>query len=359
MVCMDVANKLSSDPTVNVAFRRSMEKFESANRSIDIVRASNFSLSYLNRQIILLLSSQGIADSVFHALQDEMIDEVMSITRNAQRACHVLRQFNGKSGGNETHRMLIGYLSRFGLRQEDFARRLLLCFQAFQLKQLRTKARILIKNGCVLFGVVDETKTLKYEEVFIQMTENETGKARIIKDTTVIVTRNPCLHPGKTFTGRSALFSPLLSHQGDIRRYRAVDNPLLHELKNVIVFPMDGPKSMTAELAGGDLDGDTFWITWDQRLVFAKNYPALCYSQQSTDQRDSAANGSDRSYSIADICRFFVQYIEADNLGVIATWHLALADKYGVTDKRCLKLAEMHRFEPDRELSDGEHSSLL
>ena len=77
MVCVDVANKLSSDPTVNVAFRRSMKKFESANRSMDIVRAANFSFSYLNRQIILLLSSRGIPDSVFHVLQDEMIDEVM------------------------------------------------------------------------------------------------------------------------------------------------------------------------------------------------------------------------------------------------------------------------------------------
>jgi len=138
-----------------------------------------------------------------------------------------------------------------------------------------------------------------------------------------------------------------------------VDNPLLHDLKNVIVFPMVGPKSMTAELSGGDLDGDTFWISWDQRLVFANNYPALCYDHQSMGQKDSATNGSDRNYSIGDICRFFVHYIEADNLGVIATWQMALADIYGVTDRRCLKLAVMHRSEFDRDLSSEKHSSLL
>ncbi|CAF4533240.1 unnamed protein product, partial [Rotaria magnacalcarata] len=35
---------------------------------------------------------------------------------------------------------------------------------------------------------------------------------------------------------------------------------------------MDGPRSMTAELAGGDLDGDTFWISWDPRLIFTDNF---------------------------------------------------------------------------------------
>ena len=196
MVCVDIANKLTSDSKTNVAFRPSMNKFESENCSIDIVRAANYSMSYLNRQIILLLSSQGIPDSVFHTLQDEMIDEVMSITADAERAGQVLHKFNGKSGGNGTHQMMIGYLWRFGLRQEAFARQFLICFQAFQLKQLRTKSRILIKKGCVLFGVVDESKILKYGQVFIQIIDNETDKPRIITGP-VIVTRNPCLHPGK------------------------------------------------------------------------------------------------------------------------------------------------------------------
>jgi RNA-dependent RNA polymerase len=133
-----------------------------------------------------------------------------------------------------------------------------------------------------------------------------------------------------------------------VRRYEAVDNPLLRNLKNVIVFPMDGPKSMAAELSGGDLDGDTFWISWDQRLLFSENYEALCYTNPTDKPDDKTASGSNQSYCIADICRFFVEYIEADNLGVIAIWHMALADLHGVEDKRCLDLACMHRFAIDR-----------
>jgi hypothetical protein len=59
-----------------------------------------------------------------------------------------------------------------------------------------------------------------------------------------------------------------ICYLGDIRRYEAVDNPRLHKLKNVVVFPMDGPRSMTTELTDGHLDGDIFWISWDSRLIF-------------------------------------------------------------------------------------------
>ncbi|CAF5109038.1 unnamed protein product, partial [Rotaria magnacalcarata] len=52
---------------------------------------------------------------------------------------------------------------------------------------------------------------------------------------------------------------------------------------------MDGPRSMTAELAGGDLDGDTFWISWDPRLIFTDNFKAFCYSDQARQANESAA----------------------------------------------------------------------
>ncbi|UJR11158.1 hypothetical protein I4U23_015339 [Adineta vaga] len=328
MVCVDIADKLKDNPKVNVAFRLSMEKFESKNVSFDIVRVSSFSLSYLNRQMILLLSSRDVPDCVFHSLQNRMIDEVMSITNDVRLACNTLEKFNKKTGGNGTHNLLIGFLSRFGLTNERFIQQILLCFQAFQLKRLRTKAQILIENGCMLYGVVDETSTLKYQKVFIQVDRGENDKPKIIQGP-VIVCRHPCLHPG------------------DIRCYEAVDNPLLHSLKNVIVFPMDGPKSMTAELAGGDLDGDTFWISWEPQLLFSENYPALCYDNQTYRTNNANDDRSNQTYGIVDICRFFVEYIEADNLGVIANWHMALADLHGVEDKRCLTLAEMHSIAVD------------
>jgi hypothetical protein len=107
---------------------------------------------------------------------------------------------------------------------------------------------------------------------------------------------------------------------------------------------MDGSRSMTAELAGGDLDGDTFWISWDSRLIFTENYTAFCYSEQARQANESATNASKQSYTIDDVCLFFVEYMKADNLGIIANWHLALADLYGVEYGKCMRLAAMHRF---------------
>ncbi|CAF3858814.1 unnamed protein product, partial [Rotaria magnacalcarata] len=328
MVCVSLEDKICNNSKIRVAFRPSMKKFDSDNCSIDIVHPSDFSLSYLNRQIILLLSSRRISDSVFHRFQDEMLEKLRSINTNADHAIETLWKFNGNTGGNGTHKMMIEYLSRFQLNTEPFIQQLLFRFQAFQLKQLRTKARILIEKGCVLFGVADETRTLKYGQVFIQIHRSDINETKIIQGS-VIVTRNPCLYPG------------------DIRRYEAVDNLQLHKLKNVIVFPMDGPRSMTAELAGGDLDGDTFWISWDPRLIFTDNFKAFCYSDQARQANESAANTSKQSYTIADICHFFVEYMKADNLGIIANWHLALADRYGVENKNCMKLAEMHSIAVD------------
>lgn len=342
MLCVSLENTIHNNPNIRAAFRPSMKKFDSDNYSIDIVRSSDFSLSFLNRQIILLLSSRRIHDSVFHQIQNEMLDKVMTMNDSAECAMDTLWKFNGSSTGNGTHCMMNNYLSRFHLNTEPFVQQLLVAFQAFQLKELRTKARILIEKGCVLFGVADESRTLEHEEVFIQIHRRELNETRIIEGP-VIVTRNPCLHPGKT-----SFFSEIgidqFCYLGDIRRYEAVDNPRLHKLKNVIVFPMDGPRSMTTELAGGDLDGDTFWISWDSRLIFPGNYEAFCYSDQARQAKEATANACKTSYTIDDVCHFFAQYIKADNLGIIATWHMALADRYGAEDNRCLSLASKHRF---------------
>jgi RNA-dependent RNA polymerase len=110
----------------------------------------------------------------------------------------------------------------------------------------------------------------------------------------VVVTRNPCFHPG------------------DIRLLTAIDVPALHQLKNVIVFPMDGPRSHPAEMSGGDLDGDTFWVSHEQKLLFNENEEPFDYHDQATEDAKQIELEIGTVYTIDDVCNFFVEYIEAD-----------------------------------------------
>jgi RNA-dependent RNA polymerase len=295
MVCWDVASRINN-PDIGLYLRPSMNKFDSKNKSIDIVRVSSMpSASFLNRQIILLLSSLGINDEIFFQMQEEMLTHLSAITVDHQKAREFLNNFGGSSG-NGYHAFLLAYLKRFGKQIDPFVRQILMAFQAFLVKELRTKARILVPHTWSLFGVADETRTLKYGEVFIQIEQKNTSGDIVSKIITgsVVVTRNPCFHPG------------------DIRRLNAVDIPALRQLKNVIVFPIHGLRSHPAEMSGGDLDGDTFWVSHEQRFLFNENEEPFDYHDQATEdaQRMELETGTD--YTINDVCNFFVEYIEAD-----------------------------------------------
>ena len=102
------------------------------------------------------------------------------------------------------------------------------------------------------------------------------------------------------------------SFVGDIRRLKAVDVPALHRLKNVIVFPIHGIRSHPAEMSGGDLDGDTFWVCREEKLLFKENEEPFDYHDQATDDAKQMRDDRNTVYQMSDVCNFFVEYIEAD-----------------------------------------------
>jgi len=66
---------------------------------------------------------------------------------------------------------------------------------------------------------------------------------------TIVMAKNPCLHPG------------------DVRILEAVDVPELHHLVDCLVFPKKGERPHPNEASGSDLDGDVYFVTWDENLV--------------------------------------------------------------------------------------------
>ena len=68
---------------------------------------------------------------------------------------------------------------------------------------------------------------------------------------TVVVTKNPCMHPG------------------DVRKFEAVDVPELHHLKDCIVFPAKGKRPHPDEMAGNifNCDSNTFQCTLYDNII--------------------------------------------------------------------------------------------
>lgn len=106
------------------------------------------------------------------------------------------------------------------------------------------RCRIVIPKSRLLFGVCDPTAKegfqglLKDGECFVRITRDGDGRAHSIVNTEVLVTRNPCLHPG------------------DLQKFKAVDVPQFSHLVDCIVFSTRGKRPSADLMSGGDLDGD-------------------------------------------------------------------------------------------------------
>ena len=60
----------------------------------------------------------------------------------------------------------------------------------------------------------------------------------------------------------------------------AVDHPELHHLYDCLVFPHKGDRPHTNEASGSDLDGDLYFVTWDENLIppSKKSWPPMEYN---------------------------------------------------------------------------------
>ena len=206
---------------------------------------------------------------------------------------------------------------------EPFLRSVLITKYQSQLWQLQRRARIEVPTsmGRIMLGTVDETSTLKYGQVFIQYS-NKLDKPQDLKKVhtgKVMVTKNPCFHPG------------------DMRKFDAIDVPALHHMIDCIVFPSQGHRPHPNEMSGSDLDGDMYFVLWDQSFIIPK---------ENVDPMDfpSAVKELKSTITENDLAEFVVTYIKNDQLGLIANAHCCEAEinEKGIFSQKCLDLAKMH-----------------
>jgi len=297
--------------------RRSMIKFTGSNASdIEICGSASRPLPmYLNRQYIKIMEDLGVDPDVFMELQTDAVERLRRTTLSAVNAASFLeRELVGKTARVPWLIRKLYYVG-FKFLEDPFLRGTVELAVLSQLRELKHRSRIFVEQGVTLYGIMDETDTLAEGEIYCR-----TDKEVIIGKVTI--TRAPALHPG------------------DVQVANAVDVPdesPLNALHNCIVFSQQGQRDLPSQLSGGDLDGDTYSVIYDPRLLPPRVVEPADYPRV-------APKDIGRLVTRKDMTDFFIDFMENDQLGRIATIHTQLADRSGGGTEHpdCITLAEMH-----------------
>ncbi|KAK4349123.1 hypothetical protein RND71_031878 [Anisodus tanguticus] len=315
---------------IRLSLRRSMKKFDSNHTTLEICSWTRLQPGFLNRQIITLLSSLDIKDEIFWEMQVEMLSRLDKMLVDSDMAFDVITASCGEAGNTAAIMLSAG----FKPQSEPHLRGMLSSIRAAQLGDLRNKARIFVPSGRWLMGCLDELGELEQGQCFIQVSspslENCFAKhgpkfsdikknLQVIKGL-VVITKNPCLHPG------------------DVRILEAVDVPGLHHIYDCLAFPQKGDRPHSNEVSGSDLDGDLYFVTWDENLI-----PPSKKSWMPMDYASAEPKELGRPIKHTDIIEFFSKNMVQESLGEICNAHVVHADlcEFGAMDEKCLKLAEL------------------
>lgn len=114
--------------------------------------------------------------------------------------------------------------------------------------------RIEVPLSTYAFCIADPYGVLKEDEVHFGLSNNWQDDRGQFED--------------NLLDGIDVLVGRLPAHlPSDIQRRKAVWKPELRHFKDVIIFPTTGEIPLADMLSGGDYDGDTPWICWDQNIV--------------------------------------------------------------------------------------------
>jgi RNA-dependent RNA polymerase len=81
-----------------------------------------------------------------------------------------------------------------------------------------------------------------------------------------VITKNPALDPA------DVRLMNCISEDGIAKRCKDKGYPsnYFSSFNNCIVFPCKGSYPVTVQISGSDLDGDNFFICWDEHLLIEK-----------------------------------------------------------------------------------------
>ncbi|KAI0647398.1 RdRP-domain-containing protein [Trametes meyenii] len=334
---------------IKMRLRPSMNKFEALDKDVAPIEIARWfdkpGTSYLNKALIMILEDRGVDQKVFLKLQELAAAKTTTASDSIEETVQLLKTHNlGTSFGIP---WILQGLRAAGLGMGPerapagdlsgtFLQSLILFAQHHVLRDIKHGARIPIPDSYLLVGVADEGPAyeaeglkdvfmLEKDEIYVCIQNDEDGEPTYLKGI-VSISRSPVVHPG------------------DVQRVKAIGEPpadkicFFRGLKNVVVLPSVGTRSLASMLGGGDLDGDLYSIIKYNPLLPTLHQDPMEYKGVGTrrlpDGRESTVN---------DICDFIVEYINSDVLGLLSDRHLMIADqsKEGTRDESCIQLAKL------------------
>ncbi|KAJ2987432.1 hypothetical protein NUW58_g4511 [Xylaria curta] len=291
------------DPRTLLKFRKSMKKFSGGG---DLSFSVPYVYGHLNDEVVILLHSLGILAETLLKKQEqhfEFLDQASKDPRVAFRfLCYINRP-------ELAEKVLMESLDT--ARPE--IRKLINAEKGKMLNKRDTqRCRILVPKSRLLYGVCDAWDVLKEGECHVKITTDENGLPQTLKNAHVLVTRNPCLHPG------------------DLQKFKVVYRPELSHLVDCIVFPVRGKRPSADMMSGGDLDGDTFFVCWDEDLMPSKLSDPALYPA-------GPEPASFKSITDDDRLQFFAQY-SSTSLGRVKNLYLDWAKVKGPMAQECQEL---------------------
>ncbi|KAL4779082.1 RNA dependent RNA polymerase-domain-containing protein [Aspergillus varians] len=318
---------LSLDPLLSgsqIRVRPSMIKFQAEDqRHLEICGSGSKPIPLvLNRQVIKIMEDMGVSEKWFFKLQGLRVDQLRKATATTKNTANFIKNQGVGDCVRLYQLFLLFHRLKLNYKEVPFVRAVVEAMVLRELRLLKHKARIPVDKGITLFGIMDETGFLGENEVYATYDTLDgrfsppPGKCRLL------VTRSPALH------------------DGDIQYVYHAPPPAGHPLtkhSNCIIFSQKGTRDIPSQLSGGDLDGDLYNIIWDPeatpKQVFAPaDYPRV------------PPKDIGRPVEKQDMAEFFVDFMQSDKLGVIATRHMILADQMetGTSHSDCKKLAQLH-----------------
>ncbi|XP_022145050.1 probable RNA-dependent RNA polymerase 5 isoform X2 [Momordica charantia] len=236
-------------PSRTIQIRNSMIKVEidpnlenaKTENSMEVVGTSNHpKKTFLSRNLIALLNYGGVPREYFMNILVDALSDVQGVFSSKRAALRVSIN-NGDLDDFLVARMI---LSGIPLDESYLQYRLSMLLRE-EKKSLKS-GRLHVPGCYYLMGTADPTCTLESDEVCVILENGQiNGK--------VLVYRNPGLHFGDIHVLTAKYVEELV--------------PVVGNAKYAIFFSCKGPRSVADEIAGGDFDGDMYWVSRNSQLL--------------------------------------------------------------------------------------------